>query len=158
LAENISVYNKAVHPLSFNTFSTKNVYLNCEVFVDPVLDQHSGANHQNLFDNIKVHINPKGDNSYPLFAGGGASYWKPSHGAFSTFWNINVNFLSGLNADKSILLNGMKDGPFARLIGVHGNHQLNIDYKPKTYIESMNKELKEIPSLYEYQLSKRLKQ
>src|SRR5690606_12990270 len=54
LVNNLKVYNNAVHPLSFNTFSTKNVYQNCEVFVNPVLDQHSGANHQNLFDNIMV--------------------------------------------------------------------------------------------------------
>jgi len=51
LAKGIKVYNKAVHPLSFNTLATKCVYLNCEVFKDPILDQHSGANHQNLFDN-----------------------------------------------------------------------------------------------------------
>lgn len=64
LAENIKVFNKAVHPLSFNTFSTKNVYLNCEVFVDPVLDQHSGVNHQNLFDKITLHLTPNKDRSY----------------------------------------------------------------------------------------------
>ncbi|QOD60957.1 hypothetical protein H9I45_00525 [Polaribacter haliotis] len=157
LAENIKVYNNAVHPLSFNTFSTKNVYLNCEVFVNPILDQHSGANHQNLFDNITVHLTPKEDRSYPLFAGGGAGYWKPSHGAFSTFWNINVNVLGTLNDSSPILLNGMKDGPFARLIGVHGNHNFNINYGPSAYLEMTNTVLEEIPSLYKYQISKRLK-
>lgn len=156
LAENIKVYNNAVHPLSFNTFSTKNVYLNCEIFVNPILDQHSGANHQNLFDNIKVHINPKPDKTYPLFAGGGAGYWKPSHGSYSTFWNIQVNFLSDLKNNDPILLNGMKDGPFARLIGVYGNHPIKIEYGPKAYIEFTNKEIKNAKSLYEYQLKKRL--
>ncbi|WP_397444829.1 hypothetical protein [Polaribacter sp. R77954] len=156
LGKNIKVYNKAVHPLSFNTFSTKNVYLDCEVFVDPILDQHSGANHQNLFDNISVHLNPKKDHSYPLFAGGGAGYWKPSHGAYSTFWNIHINFLSSLNNKKPLVLNGMKDGPFARLIGVYGNHPITIDYKPNAYIEATNVYLKNIPSLYHYQLNKRL--
>lgn len=156
LAENIKVYNHAVHPLSFNTFSTKNVYLNCEVFVSSVLDQHSGANHQNLFDNITVHLNPKKDNTYPLFAGGGAGYWKPSHGSYSTFWNINVHFLSGLNYEKPFTLNGMKDGPFARVVGVYGNHSIKIDYGPKAYIESTNKEMKYVKSLYQYQFKKRL--
>tara|TARA_R110001592_G_scaffold312635_3_gene588019 strand:+ start:2868 stop:4520 length:1653 start_codon:yes stop_codon:yes gene_type:complete len=156
LAENIKVYNEAVHPLSFNTFSTKNVYLNCEVFVNPVLDQHSGANHQNLFDNIKVHLTPNEDKSYPLFAGGGAGYWKPSHGAFSTFWNIEVTILGNMNFSEPILLNGMDDGPFARIIGVHGNHPFTINYEPNSYIEFTNKELKEIPSLYQYQLKNRL--
>lgn len=157
LAENIKVFNEAVHPLSFNTFSTKNVYLNCEVFVNPVLDQHSGANHQNLFDNITVYLHPKEDKSYPLFAGGGAGYWKPSHASYSTFWNINVQLLSGLNNTNTILLNGMKDGPFARLIGVHGNHDFKIEYGPSSYKEMTNTKLKDVPSLYKYQLNNRLK-
>ncbi|WP_435416530.1 hypothetical protein [Polaribacter aestuariivivens] len=157
LAENVKVFNNAVHPLSFNTFSTKNVYLNCEIYVNPILDQHSGANHQNLFDNISVYLNPNKDRSYPLFAGGGAGYWKPSHGAYSTFWNINVNLLSGLDISSPILLNGMKDGTFARVIGVHGNHAFTINYGPNSYIEFTNKSIDKVPSLYEYQLNKRLK-
>ena len=156
LVKNLKVYNEAVHPLSFNTFSTKNVYQNCEVFVKPVLDQHSGANHQNLFDNITVHLAPLENNSYPLFAGGGAGYWKPSHGAYSTFWNLNVQLLSNLEVSDPILLNGMEDGPFARIIGVHGNHLYQVNYEPNSYQEFINKQLEEIPSLYEYQLKKRL--
>ena len=156
LAEGIKVYNRAVHPLSFNTFSTKSVYLDCEVFVDPILDQHSGANHQNLFDNITVHLSPLQDSSYPLFVGGGAPYWKPSHGAFSTFWNIEVNLTSALDSKKSILLNGMEDGPFARVIGVHGNHHFEVDYGPDAFIDRTNESLRSITSLYEYQLERRL--
>jgi len=156
LAENVKVYNKAVHPLSFNTLATKCVYLNCEVFVDPILDQHSGANHQNLFDNIKVHLNVNEDNSYPIFAGGGAGYWKPSHGAFSTFWNINVTLLNDLNNQNMTLLNGMKDGPFARVIGVNGNSNFKIEYGPKAHIEFTNNDMEIVPSLYEYQLKKRI--
>jgi len=156
LAEGIKVYNKAVHPLSFNTLATKSVYLDCEVFVDPILDQHSGANHQNLFDNIKVHVSPNNDNSYPLFAGGGAGYWKPSHGAFSTFWNIKINILDHLNSEKPIVLNGMKDGPFARVVGVTGNHKFEVSYEPMSYIEYVNQSLENVPSLYKYQLKQRL--
>lgn len=156
LAEGIKVYNKAVHPLSFNTLATKSVYLNCEVFEAPILDQHSGANHQNLFDNIKVHVTPNKDRTYPLFAGGGAGYWKPSHGAFSTFWNITVNILDGLDSNSPILLNGMKDGPFARVIGINGNNLLKISYEPMSRIEFVNKSIKTVPSLYKYQLKKRL--
>lgn len=156
LAKGIKVYNKAVHPLSFNTLATKSVYLDCEVFVDPILDQHSGANHQNLFDNIKVHLSPDKANSYPLFAGGGAGYWKPSHGAFSAFWNIKVNVLDGLQAKTPVLLNGMKDGPFARVIGVSGNHPFEVLYGPESHIEFLNNSLESVPSLYEYQLKKRL--
>ncbi len=156
LVENLKVYNKAVHPLSFNTFSTKNVYENCEIFTDPDLDQHAGANHQNLFDNIKVHFEPNTDNTYPLFAGGGASYWKPSHGAYSTFWNITVA-ISGNNLNVPIELNGMEEGPFARIIGINGNRNFTVKYGPDAYIEFVNQSMKKIPSLYNYQLKKRLK-
>jgi len=156
LAEGIKVYNKAVHPLSFNTLSTKSVYLDCEVFEAPILDQHSGANHQNLFDSITVHLSPKADGSYPLFAGGGAGYWKPSHAAYSTFWNIEVHFLSTFNSEKPILLNGMNDGPYARVIGVHGTHDIKVDYRPKAYIEFENSKMETVPSLYKYQLYQRL--
>jgi len=155
LAEGIKVYNKSEHPLSFNTFATKSVYTDCEVFIDPILDQHSGANHQNLFDNIKVHVPVQPDRSYPLFKGGGAGYWKPSHGAYSTFWNIDVHFLDGLNKKSPILLNGMKDGVQANVIGVFGNHNVDIEYSPNAYISSVNKILN-IPSLYYYQLKNRL--
>ena len=156
LVNNLKVYNEAVHPLSFNTFSTKNVYQNCEVFVKPVLDQHSGVNHQNLFDNITVHLSAKDNNSYPLFAGGGAGYWKPSHGAYSTFWNINVQVLNNHDLTSNVLLNRMLDGPYANLIGVHGNKNFKIKYEPSPYIELLNSELYEVPSLYNYQLQKRL--
>lgn len=154
LADGIRVLNKAVHPLSFNTFATRSVYTNCEVFVDPILDQHSGANHQNLFDNIKVYASLKKERAYPLFKGGGAGYWKPSHGAYNTFWNIKVNFLDGLDKETPILLNGMEDGVFARLIGVHANHEVLIEYEPKAIISFTN-QIPEIESLYYFQLNNR---
>lgn len=155
LVENLKVYNKAVHPLSFNTFSTKSVYENCEIFTDPDLDQHAGANHQNLFDNIKVHFEANADNKYPLFEGGGAGYWKPSHGAYSTFWNINVD-VSGDNSSP-IELNGMDEGPFARIIGINGNRNFTVKYGPDAHKEFINQSMTKIPSLYYYQLKKRLK-
>lgn len=156
LVENLKVYNKAVHPLSFNTFSTKSVYENCEIFTDPDLDQHAGANHQNLFDNITVHLVANENNKYPLFEGGGAGYWKPSHGAYSTFWNININVLEG-NPMIPIELNGMEEGPFARIIGINGNRNFTINYGPNAYTEFINRPMTTIPSLYRYQLKKRLK-
>ena len=157
LVKNLKIYNKAVHPLSFNTFATKNVYQNCEIFADALLDQHSGANHQNLFDHITVHINPDKNNSYLLFGGGGADYWKPSHGPFSTFWNLNVQVEKSVDSAKPVLLYGMKDGPFARIIGVNGNAKFEVKYEPDAYIEFLNTSLDKIPSLYDYQLQKRLK-
>lgn len=155
LAEKVIVYNKAVHPLSFNTFSTKNVYKDCEVYVDPILDQHSGANHQNLFDNTTVRINAAGLSEYPLFAGGGAGYWKPSHGAYSTFWNTTVQLENMDAGNAPFLLNGMEDGVQARIIGVTGNTAFKVEYGPDAYINSINDQVKPI-SLYEFQLSRRL--
>lgn len=157
LVKNLKIYNKTVHPLSFNTFATKNVYQNCEIFTDPLLDQHSGANHQNLFDHITVHINPDKNNSYLLFGGGGADYWKPSHGPFSTFWNLNVQVEKSSEITKPILLYGMKDGPFARIICVNGNAKFEVKYEPDAYIEFLNTPLDQIPSLYDYQLQRRMK-
>jgi hypothetical protein len=156
LAENIVVKSKIEHPLSFNTFSTKSVYKNCEVFVDPILDQHSGANHQNLFDNITVHINNENITSYGLFKGGGAGYWKPSHGAYSTFWNINVLLSKPEALEQNFTLDGMSDGSLARVIGVHGNYQFQVVYGPDAYIDLTNNKLITVPSLYDYQLQQRI--
>ncbi len=121
------------------------------------LDQHSGANHQNLFDNIKVYVTlPEGELFYLLIVGGGAGYWKPSHGAFSTFWNIDVHFNNGFDQPGKVLLNGMKDGPSARLIGLHANREVRVEYGPNAYIEGVNIDCGEFPSLFKYQLNKRI--
>ena len=155
LASNIRVENQAVHPLSFNTYSVKSVYKDCEVHIDAVLDQHSGANHQNLFDNIKVHIDVlPGKNNYPLFSGGGAAYWKPSHGRFSTFYNIDVQVSAGYN-EQVVTLSGPKDGIEARLLGIHGNRTFELEYAPDPYVEQLNQR-PAVPSLYDYQLQQRL--
>lgn len=157
LVRNLKVENLVMHPLSFNTRSTKCVYTNCEVERQPILDQHSGANEQNLFDNIKVFIDaPVHQNyQYPLFLSGGAGYWAPAHGAFSTFYNIDIEFANlPPNPKKPILLDGVKEGVSARLIGVHANHPVTIEYGPNAYIEKPNQELS-IKSLYHYQLQKR---
>ncbi|QGK73622.1 hypothetical protein [Flavobacterium sp. SLB02] len=157
LVKNLKIYNKAVHPLSFNTFATKNVYQDCEIFADALLDQHSGANHQNLFDHITLHITPDKNNSYYLFGGGGADYWKPSHGPYSTFWNLNILVEKPAEITKPVLLYGMKDGPFARMIGVNGNAKFEVKYEPDPYIEFLNTPMDKVASLYEYQLKRRLK-
>lgn len=51
----------------------------------------------------------------------------------------------------------MKDGPLARIIGVHGNTKFEVKYEPDAYIEFLNAPVEKIPSLYDYQLSRRLK-
>lgn len=157
LVKNLKVHNLAEHPLSFNTLSTKCVYTGCEVLQTPILDQHSGANHQNLFDDISVYVEPLDDGSYPLFAGGGAPYWKPSHGSYSTFWNIKVHFLGQLDRTGALLLNGMKDGANAIVMGVFGNKEIKVEYGPDAYIDFTNKPIEKVPSLYSHQLKKRMR-
>lgn len=151
----LRIENTVVHPLSFNTYSVKSVYTECEVLQAPVLDQHSGANHQNLFDNIKVHLQiEEGKDSYPLFVGGGAGYWKPTHGRYSSFYNIDVR-VEGAAAGAGLVLKGPADGPGARLIGIHGNRNLTIEYGPDAYLEQIN-EIPSVPSLLNWQLERRL--
>ena len=159
LAENISVMNPVLHSLSFNTQSTKCVFRNAEVFVDPVLDQHAGANHQNLFDNVTVHMRAarSGDGPVmPVFDGSGAGYWQPGHGGFNTTWNLRVLVTGGAYADEVVTVQGLDEGPMARIVGLHGNREFKLDYRPTPYVEMLNQPLASVPSLYDYQRDQRL--
>ena len=159
LAENIAVMNPVLHSLSFNTQSTKCVFRNAEVFVDPTLDQHAGANHQNLFDNVTVHMQAVPGNDGPVvavFDGSGAGYWQPGHGGFNTTWNLRVLVTGGAYADQVVTVQGLDEGPMARIVGLHGNRELKLDYRPTPYVEWLNEPLESIPSLYEYQRHQRL--
>jgi hypothetical protein len=51
----------------------------------------------------------------------------------------------------------MKDGPLARLVGISANLPIDVEYGPAAYIEGLNTEFLAVPSLYRYQLAKRLK-
>ena len=157
LAKRVRVENTAEHPLSFNTYAVKSVYKDCEVLSYPILDQHSGANHQNLFDNIRVHL-PflDEDLTYPLFGGGGASYWKPSHGRFSTLYNIEVVTREEPHINNIVTLKGPRDGVQSRLIGIHGTSPLKIQYGPDAHMEQINQKPR-YTSLYDLQLKERQK-
>ena len=50
----------------------------------------------------------------------------------------------------------MEEGPFARIIGLNGNRKFEVKYGPDAYIECVNKSMEKIPSLYDYQLKKRI--
>lgn len=157
LVRDLKVFNKPIHSISVNTRATKSVYLRSEVFQQPTLDQHAGANHQNLFDNTTVHINAKRDDQgpyYHLWDGSGAKYWQPGHGQFNTTWNTKVLVQSGADYTETVRLIGAAEGPNARIVGVHGNRKFEVEYFPTPYYEAIN----EIPaeaSLYEYQKSLR---
>ena len=153
LARNIEVNGPCRHSLSFNTGSRACVFTHCKVTVAPSLDQHGGANHQNLFDNIDLVEDQPGRT---FFYKGGDGYWSPTHGAFSTFWNINVIFNYKNDSGAAIELEGVPNGPSARLIGLKANYPRSITYGPDAYIEGINRGGIAIPSLYEYQLKQRL--
>ena len=159
LVRELRVENPVLHPLSFNTFANRSVYLDAFVRLDPILDQHSGANHQNLFDRTRVEVDLGGASPsprYPLFKGGGAGYWKPSHGNYTTFWNTVVVFENGAANDGPVLLNGMEDGPNARVVGVQANLPIRVEYGPDAYIEGVGRFFHDVPSLYYHQLGRRL--
>jgi len=158
LIENLTVNNAPIHSLSLNTQSTKCVFRNAVVNKAAVLDQHAGANHQNLFDNITLNIDTLQDDDgayYPIWDGSGAGYWQPGHGRYNTTWNLKVNVRSGAQGE-IVTLRGLAEGPDARIIGISGNRDFELDYRPTPYTERVNIAMDDVPSLYDYQLSKRL--
>ena len=159
LAQDVKVLNPVLHSLTFNTQSTKCVYKDAEVFVTPILDQHAGSNHQNLFDNVTLHTRATASEDGPVavvFDGSGAGYWQPGHGAYNTTWNLRVLINGGAYADESVTVLGTDEGPMARIVGLHGNRTFDLDYRPAPYVELLNVALSSVPSLYDYQLRKRL--
>lgn len=160
LVRNLTVNNPALHSLSVNTQSTKCVFQNAIVNSVPALDQHSGANHQNLFDNVTVRIDALRDENgpfYPIWNGSGAPYWRPGHGRYNTTWNLKLDVVSGAAKGETVTLRGASEGPDARIVGVSGNREFEIDYSPTPYLEGINREMSDVPSLYSYQLAQRTK-
>jgi len=156
LVKGLKVDAEQMHSISFNTGCKAGVFSDVLITESPTLDQHCGLNHQNLFDNIQVRgLVEKAD----LFLHGGASYWRPTHGAYNTFWNIDVHI--DLPEDASVkdvlVIGGISDGPQSRFVGFNANRTLQLDYGPDAYIEGINQQGLGIPSLYTYQLNKRLK-
>lgn len=160
LVENLTVNNAPIHSLSLNTQSTKCVFKNAIVNEAAVLDQHAGANHQNLFDNITLNVDARRDKNgpyYPVWDGSGAGYWQPGHGRFNTTWNLKVNVRSGADRNEVVTLRGLEEGPSARIVGVSGNREFDVAYVPTPYSERINVSMEDVPSLYDYQLAKRTK-
>lgn len=155
LADALTIDNVAQHPISFNTYSVRSVYRDVDLNAGVLLDQHSGANHQNLFDDIRVSIALDTDQDrIKLFDGGGAGYWKPSHARYSTFHNIRVTVTGADNVDVPITLSGPQDGVEVRLLHIYGNREFAIDYGPDPVIQGLNQG-SPIPSLYDWQRAAR---
>lgn len=159
LVERVLIRNRVIHPLTFNTQSTRSVYADSTVFQAPVLDQHAGANHQNLFDNITLFARARRDGEgvhYAAWNGSGAAYWEPGHGRFNTTWNLHIVFEDGAAPGETVTVQGLAEGPEARIIGLHANRPLTLDYRPEPYVESLNQPVENVPSLYAWQRARRL--
>jgi hypothetical protein len=158
LVEDLEVYNPVRHALSFNTLATRSVFTNCKIYETAMLDQHSGLNHQNLFDNILLVDSSVTDdvNELRVFQEGGAKYWKPTHAPFSTFWNIHLDFANAGTSMDTVRINPVLAGPRANLVGLYGNRPIQLDYAPDAYMEGINDPSIGIGSLYKYQLKNRL--
>lgn len=159
LVQDLTVFNRSRHSISLNTQATKCVYSGVHLYTDPVLDQHAGSNHQNLFENVTAYISPKRTPTgwaYPLYDGSGARYWQPGHGAFNTSWNIHVIVEGGPAPGDSVRIDAIDEGPHARIVGLRGNRPLTLDYRPAPATLRLNQAMQDIPSLREYQQRKRL--
>ncbi len=154
------VFNPTIHTFSVNTQSTRSVYHRSTGWEQPTLDQHAGANHQNLYDAMTVHVRPEpasGDRpaTYELFKAGGAGYWLPGHGRFNTIWNLEVLVEGNAAPGETVVVEEASGGPEARVVGLHGNRPLQLDYTPTPYVELDQARPIAAPSLYEWQLRQR---
>ncbi len=129
LARDFSFRADAFHSASFNTRARLCVFSGGKI-AKGKLDQHCGLNHQNLFDNIEMG---KGDD---IFNHGGAEYWRPTAGAFNTFWNIRV-----VSPGKGGFIGSCYDAPEARIVGMRGVvSDAHFKYSPSPYVEGTNRE------------------
>jgi hypothetical protein len=165
LVTGLRVENPVIHPVSVNTRSSRSVYQKVVVLREGVIDQHSGSNHQNLFDDITLHVAfdrvrvPVMEGmpfTYRLWEAGGAPYWKPGHGLYNTQWNIRLLFDDPLPKNARVALTSGLEGPGAYLAGFSSNRSLSIEYAPTPYVERLNS-APAFPSLYDYQLAQRRK-
>lgn len=158
LVKDLKVANPVIHPVSINTRSTRSVFLRPVVDAHAIIDQHSGSNHQNLFDAIEMHIDPKQGKDgwhYQLWVGGGAPYWKPGHGLYNTLWNAKLVLPDSVPADATVAITSGLEGPGERIVGLHANRKISVSYNPAPYIEGTGQAVDTVPSLYDYQLARR---
>jgi hypothetical protein len=149
VARNFDVDAEEHHSLSFNTQSHASVYSHGRLR-RATLDQHRGANHQNLFDDIAV-VEDRGHSN--LFEHGGADYWGPTHGAFNTFWNVHIDFV-GRASTSPMSLGAVDDAGPARIVGLVANAPLDFRYAG-AYVEGTGRAGIAVPSLYDHQLAAR---
>ena len=69
---------------------------------------------------------------------------------------MRVLITGGAAVDEVVTILGLDEGPMARIVGLHGNREFKLDYRPVPYVEYLNVEPRAAPSLYDYQRGKRL--
>jgi hypothetical protein len=149
LLEGFRIDTEEFHSVSFNTKSRANVATHGFIY-RPSLDQHRGANHQDLFDDL-TSLEDRSKSS--LFEHGGADYWGPTHGAFNTFWNVHIEYKGVMGTP--LYLGKIEDAGPARIVGLSSNVPLAYDYAG-AYVEQHGTDAIGVPSLYRYQLQRRL--
>ena len=95
---------------------------------------------------------------YDLYKAGGGGYWVPGHGRYSADWNVKIVVQGGVAPDEAIVIFGGSEGPDARIIGMHGNRKIILDYDPNPLVGSMNQRVDQVPSLYTNQRAKRIEE
>ena len=152
LVRNFEIETHAYHSLSFNTGSRASVFTDGFVY-RPTLDQHRGLNHQNLFDNVRA-LEDRQESE--LLVHGGARYWGPTHGAFNTFWNVQVDFEGeAISPVDTVDLGTIRDGGSVRIVGLTSNRPITLEYEPNAYLEGIGRKGIAVPSLYRYQFDRR---
>ena len=142
LVRNFRLDAPSWHNPSVGMFSARNVFSG-GVIAEARLDQHTGLNQQNLIENVNVKMWDMG----VLFEHGGGT--GPGAAGFNTFWNIRVTA-----KDFSPII--LDDAPAARIVGLLGSRAYRMDYGPEAYIEGGNRRGIAVPSLYRWQLARRL--
>ena len=138
------------HPVSFNTGARQSVITRGRI-VSPQLDQHRGANHTNLFDDLET---AEPTDNLRLFGHGGAGYWGPTHGVANTFWNVRFAIARPDTVTAPLVLDGVKAAGAAHVVGLTANVPVEIDY-PGAQVEGTNRPGIAVPSLYRHQLARR---
>ena len=162
LATGATVTARAIHALSFNTGSTGNV-VHRSLTVRGPLDQHRGANEQNLFDAVTLVL-PL-EQAPNAFKSSGAPYWGPRHGAHSTLWNVAVALAADAAPADPVLVVGVGDESRANVVGLHAYLATYTGYGAEGagvsvgvtyagYRESVGRAVA-VPSLWEYQRRQR---
>lgn len=148
LSEDFTVAAHFAHSVSFNTRCTGSVFHRGEIS-DGSLDQHRGVNHQNLYDSIIAH---ESDPQSELFQHGGAKYWGPPHGAYNTFWNIEVRFADSAVSSSTVSLGAVTNTARAYMSGLRSNSPAALRYENARRLKSPA-----VESLYESQRATALK-